>query len=38
MNEADVQKLKDKIIKCDVTIHVQQLGMQWAGVPVPEQE
>ena len=36
MNESEVQKLKDKIIKCDVTIHLQQLGMRWGGVPNTE--
>lgn len=36
MNEAEVQELKEKIIKCDVTIHIQQLGMQWAGTPPSE--
>lgn len=36
MNEAEVQELKDKIIKCDITIHIQQLGMQWAGTPPSE--
>lgn len=29
MNEADVQKLKEKILKCDQIIHVQQLGLEW---------
>jgi len=36
MNEADVQKLKEKILKCDQIIHVQQLGLQW--LPPQEQE
>lgn len=31
MNEAEVQKLKEKILKCDISIHVQQLGMPWKG-------
>lgn len=31
MNEAEVQKLKDRILKCDITVHVQQLGMPWTG-------
>lgn len=30
MNEDEVQKLKEKIIKCDQTVHVQQLGVKWA--------
>lgn len=29
MNEIEVKKLKDKIIKCDLTIHIQQLGTLW---------
>ena len=33
MNEAEVHKLKEKIIKCDIVIHNQQLGMEWAGTP-----
>lgn len=34
MNEAEVQELKQKIIKADKTIHIQQLGMQWNLVEV----
>ena len=37
MNEAEVQKLKEKIIKCDMTIHIQQLGMQWEE-PISEEQ
>jgi len=33
MNEAEVQILKDKITKCDITVHIQQLGTQW----IPQQ-
>ena len=29
MNEAEVQIFKEKLIKCDKTIHIQQLGVQW---------
>ncbi|KRX03875.1 hypothetical protein PPERSA_04753 [Pseudocohnilembus persalinus] len=36
MNEEEVRKLKDKIIKCDVRIHEQQLGNEW--VPIQEEE
>lgn len=36
MNEAEVHELKTKILKADKTIHIQQLGMQWAA-PVEEQ-
>lgn len=35
MNEAEVHELKDKLLKCDKTIHLQQLGMQWSA-PVDE--
>ena len=31
MNEKEVQELKEKIIKCDVVIHNQQLGLDWIG-------
>ncbi|EGR34385.1 hypothetical protein IMG5_013690 [Ichthyophthirius multifiliis] len=31
MNEAEVQKLKEQIIKCNMTIHVQQLGIKWVN-------
>lgn len=37
MNEDDVQKLKEKILKCDMTVHVQQLGVKWVG-PVSSEE
>ncbi|KAL4463401.1 hypothetical protein ABPG72_011613 [Tetrahymena utriculariae] len=37
MNEAEVKELKDKIIKCNITIHIQQLGMQWIP-PQSEEE
>jgi len=30
MNEAEIQELKERIIKCDKTVHIQQLGMQWS--------
>ncbi|CAD8071663.1 unnamed protein product [Paramecium sonneborni] len=29
MNELEVRKLKAKILKCDKTIHIQQLGVDW---------
>ena len=29
MNELEVRKLKDAILKCDQTIHIQQLGVEW---------
>jgi hypothetical protein len=29
MNLAEIEELKEKLIKCDKTIHIQQLGMQW---------
>jgi len=31
MNEAEVRELKNKLIKADKTVHIQQLGMQWVG-------
>lgn len=31
MNEKEVQELKEKIIKCDMVIHNQQLGLDWVG-------
>jgi len=37
MNEAEIQELKDKLVKCDQTIHIQQLGMQWNPPAVLEQ-
>jgi len=30
MNEAEIQELKEKLVKCDKTVHIQQLGMQWS--------
>lgn len=27
MNEAEVKAFKKKLIKCNITIHIQQLGM-----------
>lgn len=36
MNEVEVHELKEKIIKCDVVIHNQQLGVDWAGTPQEE--
>lgn len=36
MNEKEVRELKEKIIKCDIVIHNQQLGMEWAGTPQDE--
>lgn len=38
MNEAEIDELKEKLIKCDKTIHIQQLGMQWNPPAVMEQE
>lgn len=38
MNEIEVKKLKDKIIKCDLTIHIQQLGTLWEEPPSEEQK
>ena len=38
MNEKDVQELKDKIIKCDMVIHNQQLGLEWVGMPSEEEK
>ena len=38
MNESEVQILKDKITKCDITIHIQQLGTQWVPEQVDEQK
>lgn len=38
MNEQEVRKLKDKIIKCDITVHVQQLGIEWQPHTSQEQE
>ena len=32
MNEKEVQQLKEKIIKCDIVIHNQQLGLDWVSV------
>lgn len=29
MNLAEIQKIKEKIIKCDKIIHMQQLGVVW---------
>lgn len=37
MNEAETQELKEKIIKCDKTVHIQQLGMQWNPPPNMDQ-
>jgi len=37
MNEAEIQELKEKIVKCDKTVHIQQLGMQWAPPTILEQ-
>jgi len=37
MNEAEIQELKDKLIRCDQTIHIQQLGMQWNPPAILEQ-
>ena len=37
MNEAEVHEYKEKIIKCDVVIHNQQLGVDWAGTPQEEE-
>ena len=31
MNESEVHELKTKLLKCDKTVHIQQLGMQWGG-------
>lgn len=31
MNEKEVQELKEKIIKCDMVIHNQQLGLDWVA-------
>ncbi len=31
MNEKEVQELKDKIIKCDIVVHNQQLGLDWVA-------
>jgi len=38
MNEAEIHELKEKIVKCDKTIHIQQLGMQWNPPVIVEQE
>lgn len=38
MNEVDVHELKEKIIKCDIVIHNQQLGVDWAGTPQEEEK
>lgn len=38
MNEMEVHELKEKIIKCDIVIHNQQLGMEWAGTPQEEEK
>jgi len=38
MNESEIEELKEKIVKCDKTIHIQQLGMQWNPPVVVEQE
>lgn len=38
MNEKEVEKLKDKIIKCDLTIHLQQLGKEWVPIRNEEEE
>ncbi|KAM3146339.1 hypothetical protein pb186bvf_001684 [Paramecium bursaria] len=37
MNELEVRKLKDAILKCDQTIHIQQLGVEWQE-PVDQKE
>jgi len=37
MNEAEIHELKDRIIKCDKSIHIQQLGMQWNPPAVLDQ-
>ena len=37
MNEDEVQKLKEKILKCDMTVHVQQLGVKWVGPATGEE-
>jgi hypothetical protein len=37
MNEEEVQKFKDKIIKCDIVIHNQQLGIDWPGANQTEE-
>jgi len=37
MNEAEIQELKEKIVKCDKTVHIQQLGMQWTPPSLLEQ-
>jgi dynein regulatory complex protein 1 len=36
MNESEVHEFKTKIMKCDKTIHIQQLGMQWTPT-IPEE-
>jgi dynein regulatory complex protein 1 len=38
MNEEEVRKFKDKIIKCDITIHIQQLGTQWKASEQEDEE
>jgi len=37
MNEAEIHELKEKIVKCDKTVHIQQLGMQWTPPSLLEQ-
>ena len=37
MNESELHELKEKIVRCDKTIHIQQLGMQWNPPAVLEQ-
>lgn len=29
MNLSEIEELKERLIKCDKTVHIQQLGMQW---------
>ena len=38
MNEDEVRKYKSKITKCDITIHIQQLGIQWTPMPESQEE
>jgi dynein regulatory complex protein 1 len=37
MNEKEVEALERKIIACDKTIHLQQLGVEWIGNPEKEE-
>ena len=37
MNKAEIEEVKQKIIKCDTSIHIQQLGMVW-NPPKEEEE